>query len=88
MQNCCLFQHSQVCVLVLTNRFKGYYRSIWHLQGIARKKIIFSLSLSLPPSLFLFHFSQVSVVNALDMQVVVSNVPPTVVEENKEQLVR
>uniref|UniRef100_W5K3T8 Protocadherin-15 n=1 Tax=Astyanax mexicanus TaxID=7994 RepID=W5K3T8_ASTMX len=30
----------------------------------------------------------VSVVNALDMQVVVSNVPPTVVEENKEQLVR
>uniref|UniRef100_A0A4W4E418 Protocadherin-15 n=1 Tax=Electrophorus electricus TaxID=8005 RepID=A0A4W4E418_ELEEL len=30
----------------------------------------------------------VSVVNALDMQVVVSNVPPTVVEENKDQLVR
>ncbi|XP_072534069.1 protocadherin-15a isoform X2 [Salminus brasiliensis] len=30
----------------------------------------------------------ISVVNALDMQVVVSNVPPTVVEENKEQLVR
>ncbi|KAF5910249.1 protocadherin-15-like isoform X3, partial [Clarias magur] len=30
----------------------------------------------------------VSVVNALDMQVVVSNVPPTVVEENKEQLVK
>ncbi|XP_056617163.1 protocadherin-15a [Triplophysa dalaica] len=29
----------------------------------------------------------VSVVNALDMQVVVSNVPPTVVEENKEQLI-
>uniref|UniRef100_A0A667ZRQ7 Protocadherin-related 15a n=1 Tax=Myripristis murdjan TaxID=586833 RepID=A0A667ZRQ7_9TELE len=29
----------------------------------------------------------VSVVNALDMQVIVSNVPPTVVEENKEQLV-
>ena len=32
--------------------------------------------------------SQVSVVNALDMQVVVSNVPPWVVEENKEQLIR
>ncbi|CAB1312657.1 unnamed protein product, partial [Coregonus sp. 'balchen'] len=30
----------------------------------------------------------VSVVNQLDMQVVVSNVPPTVVEENKEQLIR
>ncbi|XP_062851242.1 protocadherin-15a [Trichomycterus rosablanca] len=30
----------------------------------------------------------VSVVNALDMQVVVSNVPPTVVEENKDQLVK
>uniref|UniRef100_A0A8C2H0J2 Protocadherin-15 n=1 Tax=Cyprinus carpio TaxID=7962 RepID=A0A8C2H0J2_CYPCA len=29
----------------------------------------------------------VSVVNALDMQVVVSNVPPTLVEENKEQLI-
>uniref|UniRef100_A0A4W5NQN6 Cadherin domain-containing protein n=2 Tax=Salmoninae TaxID=504568 RepID=A0A4W5NQN6_9TELE len=29
----------------------------------------------------------VSVVNQLDMQVVVSNVPPTVVEENKEQLI-
>uniref|UniRef100_A0AAY4C0H7 Protocadherin-15 n=1 Tax=Denticeps clupeoides TaxID=299321 RepID=A0AAY4C0H7_9TELE len=29
----------------------------------------------------------VSVVNALDMQVVVSNVPPSVVEENKEQLI-
>uniref|UniRef100_UPI003AACBB18 protocadherin-15-like isoform X2 n=1 Tax=Centroberyx gerrardi TaxID=166262 RepID=UPI003AACBB18 len=29
----------------------------------------------------------VSVVNALDMQVVVSNVPPTVVEEKKEQLI-
>ncbi|XP_042565502.1 protocadherin-15a isoform X2 [Clupea harengus] len=29
----------------------------------------------------------VSVVNALDMQVVVSNVPPWVVEENKEQLI-
>ncbi|XP_028278961.1 protocadherin-15-like [Parambassis ranga] len=29
----------------------------------------------------------VSVVNALDMQVVVSTVPPTLVEENKEQLV-
>lgn len=32
--------------------------------------------------------SQVSVVNALDMQVVVSTVPPTLVEENKEQLIR
>lgn len=30
---------------------------------------------------------QVSVVNQLDMQVVVSNVPPTVVEQNKEQLI-
>uniref|UniRef100_A0A8B9RAF9 Protocadherin-related 15b n=1 Tax=Astyanax mexicanus TaxID=7994 RepID=A0A8B9RAF9_ASTMX len=29
----------------------------------------------------------VSVVNQLDMQVVVSNVPPTVVEQNKEQLI-
>ncbi|KAG7462930.1 hypothetical protein MATL_G00189940 [Megalops atlanticus] len=29
----------------------------------------------------------ISVVNQLDMQVVVSNVPPTVVEENKEQLI-
>ncbi|KAM6956436.1 protocadherin-15-like [Aplochiton taeniatus] len=29
----------------------------------------------------------VSVVNALDMQVVVSNVPPNLVEENKEQLI-
>lgn len=32
--------------------------------------------------------SQVSVVNALDMQVVVSTVPPTLVEENKDQLIR
>ncbi|XP_015238860.1 PREDICTED: protocadherin-15-like [Cyprinodon variegatus] len=30
----------------------------------------------------------VSVVNALDMQVVVSTVPPTLVEENKEELIR
>ncbi|KAJ8361612.1 hypothetical protein SKAU_G00181370, partial [Synaphobranchus kaupii] len=29
----------------------------------------------------------ISVVNQLDMQVVVSNVPPTVIEENKEQLI-
>ncbi len=32
-------------------------------------------------------FSQVSVVNQLDMQVVVSNVPPTVVEQKKDQLI-
>lgn len=31
---------------------------------------------------------QVSVVNALDMQVVVSTVPPTLVEEKKDQLIR
>jgi hypothetical protein len=31
---------------------------------------------------------QVSVVNALDMQIVVSNVPSTVVEENRDQLIR
>lgn len=30
---------------------------------------------------------QVSVVNQLDMQVIVSNVPPTLVEQNKEQLI-
>lgn len=30
---------------------------------------------------------QVSVVNQLDMQVVVSNVPATVVEQNKEKLI-
>ncbi|XP_051522633.1 protocadherin-15-like [Myxocyprinus asiaticus] len=30
----------------------------------------------------------VSVVNQLDMQVVVSNVPPTIVEQNKDQLIR
>jgi hypothetical protein len=30
--------------------------------------------------------SQVSVVNLLDMQVVVSNVAPTVVEQNKDKL--
>ncbi|XP_041123541.1 protocadherin-15-like isoform X1 [Polyodon spathula] len=30
----------------------------------------------------------ISVVNQLDMQVVVSNVPPTLVEQNKEQLIR
>ncbi|CAG14875.1 unnamed protein product, partial [Tetraodon nigroviridis] len=29
----------------------------------------------------------VSVVNALDMQVVVSTVPPTLVEENRDQLI-
>lgn len=40
-------------------------------------------SLCLHPTL-----SQVSVVNALDMQVVVSTVPPTLVEEKKEQLIR
>lgn len=34
------------------------------------------------------NLSQVSVVNALDMQVVVSTVPPTLVEENKDQLIR
>lgn len=41
-------------------------------------------------SLFSFNptLIQVSVVNALDMQVVVSTVPPTLVEENKEQLIR
>lgn len=32
--------------------------------------------------------SQVSVVNQLDMQVVVSNVPPTYVEKNKDKLLR
>ncbi len=32
-------------------------------------------------------FSKVSVVNQLDMQVVVSNVPPTVVEQKKDQLI-
>ena len=32
--------------------------------------------------------SQVSVVNALDMQVVVSTVPPTLTEEKKEELIR
>lgn len=32
--------------------------------------------------------SQVSVVNALDMQVVVSTVPPTLVEEKKDELIR
>lgn len=32
--------------------------------------------------------SQVSVVNALDMQVVVSTVPPTLVEEYKDELIR
>lgn len=31
---------------------------------------------------------QVSVVNALDMQVVVSTVPPTLVEEKKDELIR
>lgn len=31
---------------------------------------------------------QVSVVNQLDMQVVVSNVPPTYVEKNKDKLLR
>lgn len=31
--------------------------------------------------------SQVSVVNQLDMQVIVSNVPPTLVEQNKDQLI-
>lgn len=40
---------------------------------------------SLLPSVLL---SQVSVVNALDMQVVVSNVPPTLVEEKKEELIK
>ncbi|XP_041117437.1 protocadherin-15-like isoform X2 [Polyodon spathula] len=30
----------------------------------------------------------ISVVNQLDMQVIVSNVPPTLVEQNKEQLIR
>lgn len=41
------------------------------------------LSLSLHLTL-----SQVSVVNALDMQVVVSTVPPTLVEEKKEELIK
>lgn len=42
-----------------------------------------------PPSPPVFcSISQVSVVNALDMQVVVSTVPPSLVEEKKEELIR
>lgn len=37
---------------------------------------------------FCFFLRQISVVNQLDMQVVVSNVPPTYVEKNKNRLLR
>lgn len=37
---------------------------------------------------FFFAVLQVSVVNQLDMQVVVSNIPPTYVEKNKNKLLR
>lgn len=38
---------------------------------------------------FVFFIAEkVSVVNQLDMQVVVSNVPPTYVEKNKDKLLR
>ena len=36
----------------------------------------------------IFSLLQVSVVNQLDMQIVVSNVSPTMVEQNKDQLMR
>lgn len=41
-----------------------------------------------PGLILVVYVRQVSVVNALDMQVVVSTVPPTLVEEKKDQLIR
>lgn len=54
--------------------------------GVAKYiKFIFTVVVALNwPSNYI---PQVSVVNQLDMQVVVCNVPPTVVEQNKEQLI-
>uniref|UniRef100_A0A672K2L1 Protocadherin-15-like n=1 Tax=Sinocyclocheilus grahami TaxID=75366 RepID=A0A672K2L1_SINGR len=72
---------------------------VQHIFSSSNKKIINRIIKepeSLKPSCYTIIFSyrdyfcltsQVSVVNQLDMQVVVSNVSPTVVEQNKDQLI-
>lgn len=57
-----------------------------HSREEIKKDLIIEMLMSKSQTNSVFFFFQVSVVNQLDMQVIVSNVPPTLVEKKIEEL--